>query len=48
MTRSIKPFVANHLLKKLKNLILLEKVVIKTWSRSSMIVTYDWSYNRGV
>jgi small subunit ribosomal protein S19 len=39
MTRSIKrAFVANHLLKKLKNLILLEKVVIKTWSRSSMIV----------
>jgi small subunit ribosomal protein S19 len=41
MTRSIKkgPFVANHLLKKVEKLnIVGKKVVIKTWSRSSMIV----------
>lgn len=41
MPRSIKkgPFVANHLLKKVEKLNTLEKkVVIKTWSRSSMIV----------
>ena len=41
MTRSIKkgPFVADHLLKKIEKLNLAKKkIVIKTWSRSSMIV----------
>lgn len=41
MPRSIKkgPFVADHLLKKIEKLNKLQKkVVIKTWSRSSMIV----------
>ena len=41
MTRSLKkgPFIANHLLKKVEKLnIVGKKVVIKTWSRSSMII----------
>jgi len=41
MTRSLKkgPFVADHLLKKIEKLNLQKKkIVIKTWSRSSMIV----------
>jgi len=41
MTRSIKkgPFVADHLLKKIEKLNAeKKKVVIKSWSRSSMIV----------
>lgn len=41
MTRSIKkgPFVADHLLKKIEKLNEnKKKIVIKTWSRSSMIV----------
>ena len=41
MTRSIKkgPFIAHHLLKKVTKLNLqVKKVVIKTWSRASMIV----------
>lgn len=41
MTRSIKkgPFVADHLLKKIEKLnATKKKIVIKTWSRSSMIV----------
>ena len=41
MTRSIKkgPFIANHLLKKVEKLNTLgKKIVIKTWSRSTMIV----------
>jgi len=41
MPRSIKkgPFVADHLLKKIEKLNKLQKkVVIKTWSRASMIV----------
>nr|YP_010388686.1 ribosomal protein S19 [Leontynka pallida]UPQ43853.1 ribosomal protein S19 [Leontynka pallida] len=41
MPRSVKkgPFVADHLLKKIEKLNKLQKkVVIKTWSRSSMIV----------
>jgi small subunit ribosomal protein S19 len=41
MTRSSKkgPFVADHLLKKIDKLnIEKKKIVIKTWSRSSMIV----------
>jgi small subunit ribosomal protein S19 len=41
MTRSIKkgPFVADHLLKKIEKLNAnKKKIVIKTWSRSSMIV----------
>ena len=41
MTRSIKkgPFVADHLLKKIEKLNMqAKKIVVKTWSRSSMIV----------
>nr|QIA46909.1 ribosomal protein S19 [Volvulina compacta] len=41
MSRSLKkgPFVADHLLKKIEKLnVKGKKVVIKTWSRSSMIV----------
>ena len=41
MTRSLKkgPFIANHLLKKVEKLnVVGKKVVIKTWSRSSMII----------
>lgn len=41
MSRSLKkgPFIANHLLKKVEKLNTIgKKVVIKTWSRSSMIV----------